>query len=128
MHLSGDQSIYLQIKEQIENSILYGSLKEEDRAPSMNELSNVYAINPATAGKGLNLLVDTGVLYKKRGIGMFVSTGAKAIIIEERKKKFYEHMVFELIKEADLLGVSENEIKEMIHQAKTEKKNGAEAI
>ena len=68
--------IYLQIARMLEDDILRGVYKEEEGVPSTNELSRGYSINPATAAKGLNLLVDEGVLYKRRGIGMFVSKGA----------------------------------------------------
>ena len=70
--------IFLQIAEQIENSIIDGSLAEETQVPSTNELAAFHRINPATAAKGVNQLVDDGILYKKRGIGMFVSAGARA--------------------------------------------------
>ena len=78
--LTQEKSIYIQIKEMIEDDILRDVLLEEERVPSTNELARLYAINPATAAKGVNLLVDEGILYKKRGIGMFVATGAKAQI------------------------------------------------
>ena len=74
--LTKEKSIYIQIKEMIEDDILRDVLLEEERVPSTNELARLYAINPATAAKGVNLLVDEGFLYKKRGIGMFVATGA----------------------------------------------------
>ena len=60
----------------IENDILRDVLLEDERVPSTNELAKLYAINPSTAAKGINILVDAGILYKKRGIGMFVSDGA----------------------------------------------------
>ena len=75
--LSQEKSIYIQIKEMIENDILRDILLEEERVPSTNELAKAYAINPATAAKGVNLLVDEGILYKKRGIGMFVAGGSQ---------------------------------------------------
>ena len=68
--LTQEKSIYIQIKEMIENDILRDILLEEERVPSTNELAKLYAINPATAAKGVNLLVDEDILYKKRGIGM----------------------------------------------------------
>ena len=64
----------------IENDILRDVLLEDERVPSTNELAKLYAINPSTAAKGINILVDAGILYKKRGIGMFVSDGAKEVI------------------------------------------------
>ena len=72
-----DQSlIYLQIARMLEDDILRGVYREEEQVPSTNELARGYNINPATAAKGINLLVDGGIVYKKRGIGMFVASGA----------------------------------------------------
>ena len=84
--LNQEKPIYLQIKEMIETDILREIFMEEERVPSTNELAKLYAINPATAAKGINLLVDEGVLYKKRGIGMFVTAGAKELIRKKRKE------------------------------------------
>ena len=72
----------------IENDILRDVLLEDERVPSTNELAKLYAINPSTAAKGINILVDAGILYKKRGIGMFVSDGAKGVIRTKRKARF----------------------------------------
>ena len=91
--LTQEKSIYIQISEMIENDILRDILCEEERVPSTNELAKLYAINPATAAKGVNILVDEGVLYKKRGIGMFVSAGAKEAILSRRKNEFYDNYV-----------------------------------
>ena len=114
--LTQEKSIYIQIREMIENDILRDILLEEERVPSTNELAKLYAINPATAAKGVNLLVDEGILYKKRGIGMFVATGAKHQITEKRKKNFYEDYVKSLLAEAKSLGISRQELVEMIRQ------------
>ena len=75
--LTEQKSIYLQISEMIETDILRGILLEEEQVPSTNELAKLYTINPATAAKGVGLLVDEEILYKRRGIGMFVSKGAR---------------------------------------------------
>ena len=83
--LTQEKSIYIQIKEMIEDDILRDVLLEEERVPSTNELARLYAINPATAAKGINLLVEQGILYKKRGIGMFVNEGAVEKIRLARK-------------------------------------------
>ena len=97
--LTQEKSIYIQIKEMIENDILRDIL---------------YAINPATAAKGVNLLVDEGILYKKRGIGMFVTMGAKGKIMEKRKKHFYDDYVKSLLAEAVSLGITKEELIAMI--------------
>lgn len=115
--LTQEKSIYIQIKEMIEDDILRDILLEEERAPSTNELAKIYAINPATAAKGVNLLVDEGILYKKRGIGMFVMKGAKEKIIEKRKKCFYDDYVKSLLAEAVSLGISKKELIAMIETA-----------
>ena len=93
--LTQEKSIYIQIKEMIERDILRNILLEEERVPSTNELAKLYTINPATAAKGVNILVETGILYKKRGIGMFVATGAKEQIKNRRKEEFYEKEIFD---------------------------------
>ena len=112
--LSTDKSIYLQICEMIETEILRDILREEEKVPSTNELAKLYAINPATAAKGVNILVDEGILYKKRGIGMFVSTGAKEQILDKRRGNFYESYVKGMIEEAKSLGISRQELADMI--------------
>ena len=108
--LNQEKSIYIQISEMIENDILRDVLLEDERVPSTNELAKLYAINPATAAKGVNILVDAGVLYKKRGIGMFVSSGAKETIREKRRSQFYENYVSALIDEAKTLGITKDEL------------------
>ncbi len=119
--LTQEKSIYIQIKEMIEKDILRNILLEEERVPSTNELAKLYAINPATAAKGVNILVDEGILYKKRGIGMFVATGAKKQIMEKRKKNFYNDYVKSLMAEARSLGISRQELIAMIQEAANER-------
>lgn len=116
--LTQDKSIYIQISEMIENDILRGIILEEEKVPSINELAKLYTINPATAAKGINILVDNGILYKKRGIGMFVSAGAKEKILLRRKDEFYDKYVLKLIEEAASLGITKDDLKKMIENAK----------
>lgn len=118
--LTQEKSIYLQISEMIENDILRDIIQEEERVPSTNELARLYTINPATAAKGINILVDSGVLYKKRGIGMFVATGAKEKIQNRRKEQFYDNYIRTLIIEADSLGITKEELIAMIRKAEAE--------
>ena len=118
--LSQEKSIYLQIKEMIENDIIRDILLEEERVPSTNELAKLYAINPATAAKGVNLLVDEGILYKKRGIGMFVASGAKQVIVRKRKERFFDDYIRRLLTEAASLGITKEELIDMIAAGKGE--------
>ena len=112
--LTQEKSIYLQIAEMIETDILRDILLEEERVPSTNELAKLYAINPATAAKGVNILVDEGVLYKKRGIGMFVSASAKEAILSRRKNEFYDNYVKKLLEEAASIGLGKEEVIQLI--------------
>ena len=118
--LSQEKSIYLQIKEMIENDIIRDILLEEERVPSTNELAKLYAINPATAAKGVNLLVDEGILYKKRGIGMFVASGAKQVIVRKRTERFFDDYIRSLLTEAASLGITKEELIDMIAAGKGE--------
>ncbi|MBE3558523.1 MAG: GntR family transcriptional regulator [Ktedonobacteraceae bacterium] len=70
--IDDSRPIFVQIAERIENDIINGEIPEETQVPSTNQFASFYHINPATAAKGINLLVDQGILYKKRGLGMFV--------------------------------------------------------
>jgi GntR family transcriptional regulator len=106
--------IYQQIADELESAIISGAYDEETQVPSTTEISVQYKINPATVLKGVSLLVDDGILYKKRGLGMFVAAGAKGKVLEKRKRAFLDHFVKPMITEAKKLSVSENEIKEMI--------------
>jgi len=114
--LTQEKSIYIQISEMIENDILRDIILEEERVPSTNELAKLYSINPATAAKGINILVDTGILYKKRGIGMFVSKGAKKKIMETRKEQFFDNYIKTLLLEAESLGITKEELIKMIEE------------
>lgn len=112
--LNQEKSIYIQISEMIERDILKDIILEEEKVPSTNEIARLYAINPATAAKGVNILVDKGILYKKRGIGMFVSKGAKEMIKKNRKENFYDNYIKSLLQEASNIGISKEELIEMI--------------
>lgn len=113
--LDSSKPIFLQIKEQLEDSILEGSLGANERVPSTNEFAAFHQINPATAGKGINELVAEGILFKKRGVGMFVTEDAKQILVEKRKQTFRESFVEPLKKEAAKLGIGENELMKMLY-------------
>ena len=118
MVISMDDSrpIFMQIAERIENDILEDALPEETQVPSTNQFAAFYQINPATAAKGVNLLVDEGILYKKRGIGMFVAEGAKAKLKEKRRKSFYEQYVAAMLQEAKKLGITTEQLTDMIRK------------
>ena len=112
--LSDQSLIYLQIAQMLEDDILRGVYREEEQVPSTNELSRVYHINPA---KGLNLLSAEGILYKRRGIGMFVAPGAEQAVRAKRKAAFYDSYVRPLVKEGASLAVTGEELLAMVRRA-----------
>lgn len=120
--LNQEKSIYIQIKEMLERDILKDIILEEEKVPSTNELAKLYAINPATAAKGVNLLVDEGILYKKRGIGMFVATGAKEAIKKKKREHFFEDYIKGMLTEAASLGIAKEDLIEMITTNKGDEK------
>jgi len=114
LEFNADKSIYLQIAESIEDEILKGVIMEEGQVLSTNEMAAMYRINPATAAKGINILVTQGILYKKRGIGMFVATGAGKKIKDNRSETFYNRFIKPLLEEAKSLELSQDDIIAML--------------
>ncbi|MEU6644742.1 GntR family transcriptional regulator [Saccharomonospora sp. NPDC046836] len=112
--------LFLQIAERLENSIIDGSLPEDTRVPSTNELAAFHRINPATAANGVNRLVADGLLYKRRGIGMFVVPGAREVLLERRKESFGQAFIEPLLTEARKLGMNAEDLKKMIDAWKDE--------
>ena len=115
--LSDQNLIYLQIAQMLEDDILRRVYTEDEQVPSTNELARGYNINPATAAKGINLLVNEGILYKRRGIGMFVSRGAGELIRKNRKEKFAETFIRPMLKEGQDLGIGGEELIAMVKTA-----------
>lgn len=111
-----EKPIFIQIAEGIEDAILTGAFEEKSQIPSITEFSVTYKINPATALKGINMLVDESVVYKKRGVGMFVAEGAVDKLKGKRKEQFFERYISGLIDEAKRLGITNDEIKKMIER------------
>ena len=114
-----ERPIFVQIAEQIEDGILSGAFPEESQIPSTTEISVNYRINPATALKGINLLVDSGIVYKKRGVGMFVSEGAVEGIREKRKEEFFDRYILRLAEEARKLSLTKKDVEDMIERGFT---------
>jgi DNA-binding transcriptional regulator YhcF (GntR family) len=108
--------IFVQVAERIEEDILAGRLAEEEQVPSTNQFAALYQINPATAAKGVNLLVDQGILYKKRGLGMYVAPGARTRLLAKRREQFYEQYVVPMLQEAERLGITPEQLTEMMQR------------
>lgn len=113
----GQPLIYLQIARMLEDDILRGVYREKEQVPSTNELARAFRINPATAAKGINLLAASGVLYKRRGIGMFVAPGAEEAVKAQRRAAFYDGYVLPLVREGRSLDLSEEAMLDMVRKA-----------
>lgn len=122
LNTDGTKPIYVQIAEWLETEILSGNIKQDEKIYSQYQLADMFNINPATAAKGLNILADELILYKKRGLGMFVSTNAKDMILNKRKNRTLKKLVREIVMEAERLSVSEDELLQMIKAANNEDK------
>lgn len=113
VNFTGETPIFVQIAELLEDAILSGAYGEETQVPSITEFSVAYKINPATALKGVNLLVDAGYLYKRRGVGMFVAAGARERILAARRERFYRDFVLSTVRESKRLEIGAAVLLEM---------------
>jgi len=122
MHLSNNSTIpiYIQIAEWIENEILADRLQEMEKVYSQYQLAELFNINPATAGKGLTVLLDSEIVYKKRGLGMFVKEGAKEMILAKRRDEKLSTLAKEIVQEAKRLFVTDEELLELIKKVQRE--------
>ena len=121
-NLAESLPIYVRIVQGIKDAILNGQIKEEEQIASTTYLSKEYKINIATVNKALNILVDEGLVYKKRGIGMFVKSGALNKLIEERRQVFKERYIVATLTEAKRLNYTEKELQELVKEAFEEMK------
>lgn len=111
-----DVPLFIQIAEGIEEDVFTGVYGEENRVPSTNELSALLGINPHTVLKGMNILVDEGIIYKRRGMGMYVQTGAADKVRAKRRSAFDERFVAALVAEAKKLGLTKEQVVAMIEK------------
>ena len=117
LNTEGTKPLYIQISQWLETEILSGNIKENEKIYSQYQLAEMFNINPATAAKGLNILADEKILYKKRGLGMFVETNAKENILRKRKDRNLKPLIWELVMESERLDITEDELINMIKTA-----------
>ncbi len=123
--------IFLQLAEAIEDNILKSIYVEETQIPSTTEVAVTLKVNPATANRGVNLLVDEGIIYKKRGLGMFVSSGAHEKILERRKKDFFKNFLLPMLEEARKIGLTQEDVVDMLSHSSekaTNERSGADEL
>lgn len=119
-----DLPIYVQVAEWLENEILRGQFQPDDKMYSQYQLADLFTINPATAGKGLSILLDNDILYKKRGLGMFVTPNARTIILTKRKSEKLSILVKGVVDEAEHLEVPFEELIDMLKREKLNNERG----
>jgi GntR family transcriptional regulator len=112
--------LFVQVADRLAGEIADGGVAEGERVPSTNELAAFYRINPATAAKGINVLADDGLLEKRRGIGMFVATGARQRLLARRRAQFASRYIDPLLTEAARLGIGPDELATLIKEARNE--------
>ncbi|CAM3865836.1 GntR family transcriptional regulator [Alkalicoccus chagannorensis] len=110
--------IFLQIKEQLEDQIVDGRIQEHEQIPSTTQMVQFYQVNHLTIAKGMNQLADEGIIYKKRGVGMFVAEGAREVLRQRRRDQFSEMYIQPMMQEAEKLGLSSGELRRMIDEWK----------
>ena len=121
--LDDSKPLFLQIKDRIEDQIVNRQLKEHEQIPSTTQLVNFYKVNHLTVAKGVNLLVEEGIVYKKRGVGMFVAEGSREKLLKQRRERFVDEYVVPLVEEAGKLGISDEEIFQLIKEIKGSEKD-----
>jgi len=123
MDFQSEKPIYMQIASEMENAIFISAFAEEEQVPSTTELSTRLKINPATVMKGMNVLVERGILYKKRGVGMFVKEGAVDRIRKDRQARFFENYVAHTLEEARRLGLTLEELTALVERGYENEQN-----
>jgi GntR family transcriptional regulator len=106
--------IYRQIADRIKADVASGVLAADAQVMSTNQYSSFYGINPATAAKAFQQLVDEGVLYKRRGLGMFVSPDARARLLADKRGSYFDTVLGPALDEADAIGIPTAELHDFI--------------
>ena len=122
LDMDGSKPIYVQIAEWIETEIIEGNLSADEKVYSQYQLAELFNINPATAGKGLTLLLDAEIVYQRRGLGTFVSPDGREKLLIKRREETLRRLVIELLDEAELLGVDDYHLLAMIEAERARKK------
>ena len=120
--LNEKKPIYEQIRDWLADQIIDETLVEDDKVPSTNEIVTFFKVNHITVSKGVTELVENGVLYKKRGVGMFVAEGARSKLLETRRDGFVEEYLKPMLEEAKKLDLTEADIQKMIDINRRDKK------
>ena len=111
MIFTNDKAIYIQMADRLCDEILAGKYKDDDRIPSVREYAVMLEVNANTAVKAFDELSRANIIYNKRGLGYFVTPGAKKQILKERKQEFMKERLPELFRQMQLLGITLEDVK-----------------
>ncbi|MDZ7796235.1 MAG: GntR family transcriptional regulator [Candidatus Marinimicrobia bacterium] len=114
INFDSDKPIYLQLADRIREAIMAGDLKRGEAIPSVRQLSAEYRLNPQTILNATQLLVNEGLLEKRRGRGYFVTDLAQGSLKESAVAEFKETSVPALVRQAKMLNISREALSEMI--------------
>lgn len=117
LETDGSKPIYIQIAEWLENEILEGAISANEKVYSQYQLAEIFNINPATAGKGLTLLLEKEIVYKRRGLGMFVSEDGRDKLLSERTSAILEKQIMNLLEEAKRLQIDYEQLLALLDKA-----------
>ena len=110
MIFTNDKAIYIQMADRLCDEILADKYKDDDRIPSVREYAVLLEVNTNTAVKAYDELARANIIYNKRGLGYFVTKGAKKQILKERKKVFMKERLPEVFRQMQLLGITKEEV------------------
>ena len=110
MTFSNDKPIFQQMADRLEDEILAGTYHDDDRIPSVREYAVMLEVNTNTAVKAYEQLSRSNIVYNKRGMGYFVTPGAREQILQERRKAFLEQTLPDLFRQMQLLGLGLNDV------------------
>lgn len=117
MNFNGKKAIYLQIADYICDKVLLDEYKEEERVPSVRETAADVEVNSNTVMRAYDWLQSHNIIYTKRGLGYFVSTGAQQAIQSLRKTEFVEESVPDLLRTMQTLGIGVDELTQLLTKA-----------
>lgn len=122
--LNNETPLFLQIKQRIEDMVISGALKPLEQIPSSTQMVKFYQVNHLTVLKGITLLVEEGIIFKKRGVGMFVHAAARELLLKKRREQLVDQYVVPLLEEAGKLGITREELDAMMNTAAEKESRG----